>query len=188
MTLLLIKSVPFARLREPNLFELPQRLQPLIMPEPISGCWIWIGSVTSSGYGQWNYTPDRTVHRFIYKMFIGSIPDGMVLDHLCRLKTCVNPFHLEIVTQRENSRRGLRNQYTAKLHCPQGHPYSGNNLSIHFRNGRSYRMCKECGKQSMRRVRARKKGSNIPIRERSYSFSMTGIPEHIILRRLAESC
>lgn len=77
-----------------------------------TGCWEWTGSIfTSSGYAQ--FSPSRipphgttTAHRFAYMEFVGPIPCGLVLDHLCRVRHCVNPGHLEPVTQRENIVRG----------------------------------------------------------------------------------
>lgn len=89
-------------------------------------CWLWLGAKTRDGYGRmavggtkngWYY-----VHRFSYELAIGPIPDGMVMDHLCRTRNCVNPKHLEPVTNRENLRRGIRGVLTT--HCPKGHPYT----------------------------------------------------------------
>lgn len=72
-----------------------------------SGCWTWTG-VLSDGYGQvWNEGRMVGVHRVVYEAAYGPIPDGLVIDHLCRNPSCVNPLHLEAVTQSENARRGL---------------------------------------------------------------------------------
>lgn len=73
----------------------------------VDGCWLWIGAVTWDGYGRLRL-PDRTVraHRWAYQRFIGTIPEGMELDHLCKTRCCVNPDHLEPVTRDENHARG----------------------------------------------------------------------------------
>jgi hypothetical protein len=79
------------------------------IPEPNSGCWLWFGCVNSKGYGQMK-TPTRAVlaHRFAYEQFRGPLMVGFVLDHLCRQRCCVNPDHLEQVTQAVNLARGGR--------------------------------------------------------------------------------
>lgn len=79
-----------------------------ILPEPNSGCWFWVGGLSGRGYGVIYRKRGRNVraHRVAVEMTKGPIPDGMVLDHLCRVHCCVNPDHLEAVTQGENVRRG----------------------------------------------------------------------------------
>src|SRR3954469_2333783 len=103
-------------------------------PDGIEGCWLWVGCVLSSGYGQfWDGERKVGAHRWSYEHFVGPIPYGLELDHLCRVRNCVNPAHLEPVTRAENHRRGIsdevhRARFLAKTHCPSGHPYSGDNL------------------------------------------------------------
>lgn len=79
------------------------------IPEPNSGCWLWIGALNPNGYGQLKM-PHQAVlaHRFSYERFNGPLLEGMVLDHLCRQRCCVNPEHLEQVTQAVNLARGGR--------------------------------------------------------------------------------
>lgn len=74
------------------------------------GCWLWVGAKTDMGYGTYTPYEQPTVlaHRHIYQLLVGPIPDGLVLDHLCRTPLCVNPNRLEPVTQRENCLRGAR--------------------------------------------------------------------------------
>ena len=72
-------------------------------PEQNSGCWLWLGATTDNGYGSfWADGRSHRAHRFAYAQFVGPIPSGLTLDHLCRNRICVNPKHLEPVTDREN--------------------------------------------------------------------------------------
>lgn len=124
-----------------------------------SACWIWVGGRDAAGYGQFSViTPNgrSTIrsHRFAYEALMGAIPDELVMDHLCEVRECVNPHHLEPVTVRENILRGdTGERERAKTHCPQGHPYSGDNLVIHH-GSRECRTCKNI-KQRARRELAR---------------------------------
>lgn len=89
--------------------------RPLTKPEKrfmekvriIDGCWVWIGAITWDGYGRFRL-PDKTVkaHRWSYQHFVGRLPDGLTVDHLCGTRSCVNPNHLEPVTMVENLNRG----------------------------------------------------------------------------------
>lgn len=95
---------------------------------PFDTCWWWTGSVNDRGYGYFQSDPAhrRTkAHRFAYELANGSIPDGAVIDHTCRNHGCVNPAHLEAVTNRENILRGvgLSSENARKTTCPRGHPY-----------------------------------------------------------------
>jgi len=97
-------------------------------------CWGWKASTIRGGYGQFSVNYKNVLaHRFSYELFRGEIPEGMTLDHLCRNRACVNPIHLEIVTNHENILRGLtgkmNNHQTKKTHCPKGHDYIESNLS-----------------------------------------------------------
>ncbi len=70
------------------------------------GCWLWTGGVERNGYARFRHNGSRTgVHRYSYELLVGPIPDGLTIDHLCGVRTCVNPTHLEAVTSRENTRR-----------------------------------------------------------------------------------
>lgn len=89
-----------------------------------SGCLLWTGSLDGHGYGQILDKPRKQggrlvmVHRVAYETWVGPIPEGLVLDHLCRVPRCCNPYHLEAVTQAENMRRAR------KTHCKRGHEYT----------------------------------------------------------------
>ncbi len=125
------------------------RLYRWFIPEPNSGCWLWFGSTGHNGYGRlWENTENRlrAAHRISYEFFIGPVPDGLVLDHLCRVRCCVNPAHLEPVTNEENIRRGQAgSNMSGKTHCRQGHPYDHLNTRFKRRpNGDRFRVCRIC--------------------------------------------
>src|ERR1043166_7685871 len=102
---------------------LPIRFWSKCIPEPNSGCWLWTGAIkTVTGYGYiWTDKRVASAHRAAYESLVGPIPDGLQIDHRCRIRCCVNPAHLEPVTNVENQRRGLRGELTT--HCPAGHEY-----------------------------------------------------------------
>lgn len=108
-----------------------------------TGCWLWNGHKCRLGYGF--FTDQRAVkaHRFAYQHFRGPIPEGLVLDHLCKIRHCVNPTRLEAVPQKTNVLRGVGPSAinARKTHCIRGHPLSGDNLYL-MRSGK--RNCKAC--------------------------------------------
>jgi HNH endonuclease len=113
-----------------------------------TGCWEWTASLLSTGYGQFRSggrgSKMYKAHRYAYEAYIGPIPDGLQLDHLCRNSRCVNPHHLEPVTALENTARSeLTAAYKnrAKTHCPQGHEYTPENVYI---NPAGSRVCRTC--------------------------------------------
>lgn len=108
-------------------------------------CWPWLGSLDGGGYGQIR-TGGRRVkaHRFAYELLVGPIAEGLVIDHLCRSRSCANPKHLEAVTQGENIRRGLTGATNAaKTHCPHGHEYAAANTYLY----RGKRACRACARK-----------------------------------------
>lgn len=113
-----------------------------------SGCLRWLGPHSSKGYGAISVDGKTyPVHRVAYVAANGPIPNGLEVDHVftngCRHRDCINPDHLEAVTHQENIRRMKHSRST----CPQGHPYSGDNL---FFNMRGHRQCRECTRASKR--------------------------------------
>lgn len=106
-------------------------------------CWLWKGQVAPDGYGHLSvHDQTRMAHRLMYEHLVGPIPDGLQLDHLCRVRHCVNPAHLEPVTPRENTMRGntAARANSIKTHCPRGHEYTLGNTYI--KNGS--RHCRAC--------------------------------------------
>lgn len=86
---------------------LPDRIEELIFRIPESGCWIWMGELNRNGYGRVAFGgARRMVYRIMYILLVRAIPDALHLDHLCRVRCCCNPSHLEPVTPRENTLRG----------------------------------------------------------------------------------
>jgi len=108
------------------------------------GCWEWTGYIAKNGYAIFRLPDKRTTaHRAAYELLVGPIPEGLTLDHLCYNRRCVNPAHLEPVTQRENTLRSPRTQATknaTKTHCKRGHPLEGENLAL-WGKGRHCRTC-----------------------------------------------
>lgn len=120
-------------------------------------CWLWTGCLTHGGYGQLTSENRKwSAHRFAYSLLVGPIPEGLDLDHLCRVRNCVNPAHLEPVTRAENLHRGFGTGFqvnASKTHCAQGHPYDEAN-TIYSKRGR---ICRTCRNRWRRERRARKR-------------------------------
>lgn len=120
-------------------------------------CWIWLGYTEQDGYGriampvgEGGEYRKRQAHRVIYEILVGAVPSELQLDHLCRVRCCCNPAHLEPVTPGENIRRSdlsKRGQHWRdKTHCPKGHEYTEENT---YRNHNG-RWCKACAKEKNR--------------------------------------
>jgi hypothetical protein len=119
-----------------------------------ASCWLWTGSFDSGGYGRLRIGQRKysLAHRFSYQLFVGPVPEGLHLDHLCRVRSYVNPEHLEPVTRKENILRGMgaAAANARKTHCPAGHPYEGDNL----RSSQYGRQCRACEKNAYRKRKA----------------------------------
>lgn len=113
----------------------------------VTDCVLWTGSTDAKGYGLTRVNSKNwRAHRYVYTQLVGPIPDGLQLDHLCRVPCCVNPDHLEPVTNRENVIRGIQAR-PRPTHCRTGHAYDG---AV---------KCRTCRASACRRWRQRQKGS-----------------------------
>lgn len=129
------------------------RLLAKVRPDAALGCWVWTGCIagTDGGYGQIRVKGrGLAAHRVAYELFVGPIPEGLQLDHLCRNKHCVNPEHLEPVTASENKRR----DHEASGLCRNGLHAKNDETMLVSRNGK--RRCRPCMAETQRRYRARK--------------------------------
>lgn len=132
------------------LTDLPERLAVRISVD-VNGCWLWTGNRSRSyGYiynGGGRGNERRTMaHRAVYEAAVGPVPDGLELDHLCRVRLCVNPAHLEPVTRLENIRRGVGPAILgalngSKTECKNGHPFDEANTRLRPTGGRTCRQC-----------------------------------------------
>lgn len=138
------------------------RFMSFVHPEPNSGCWLWEGGARGGPkhkkhrYGGFSLNGKwQIAHRISYEMFVDKIPDGLIIDHLCRTTWCVNPKHLEPVTYQENAQRGDTGiNQSSKAYCDSGHAFSKKNTYITPSGARS---CRICRKHAQRRYVARKK-------------------------------
>lgn len=120
--------------------------------EQENGCWLWTSSLVTHGYAQVKLNgKSQQAHRFVYEQLVGKIPKGLELDHLCRVRNCVNPAHLEPVPHAENVRRGLAGAVAAerarsKTHCLRGHLYTEESTLLQYpkRGGNPTRSCRLC--------------------------------------------
>ncbi len=111
-------------------------------------CWLWLAGRISGGYSKFVIDQRQVLgHRVVYEDAVGPIPDGFHVDHLCRIRHCVNPDHLEPVTPYENFIRGQSpvRRNIDKTHCKQGHPYNEEN-TYYGPDGRKCRPCERAGK------------------------------------------
>jgi hypothetical protein len=127
-------------------------------------CWLWQGYVDPQGYGRFTGTAPMRAHRWAYAYFRGPIPTGLVVDHICRRRHCVNPQHLRVVTSAENTHapgsiapaKLLREAET----CIRGHPFNSANTGL---TQRGYRYCKVCKAKREREVRAERAPTHCPL-------------------------
>jgi HNH endonuclease len=113
-----------------------------------NGCWRWTLVKNRDGYGRIGMVGgQKMAHRMSYEAFRGDIPDGLTIDHLCRVRDCVNPEHLEPVTQRDNVLRGdgLPARQARQTSCLRGHPFDEANTYWTPPGGRACRACRRVG-------------------------------------------
>jgi hypothetical protein len=117
-------------------------------------CILWTGWIGAKGYGQFRIGRRIVLaHRAAYEAERGPIPAGLVIDHLCRTPACVNVNHMEAVTKRENTLRGIgpSAMHALKTHCPKGHAYTESNTYIY----RNQRTCRACNREAVARYKAK---------------------------------
>jgi hypothetical protein len=136
---------------------LRERLFSRLIIDQETGCLLWTGGTAKFGYGRVSVNGyPQHVHQVMYEMFVGPVPDGLELDHLCRVPRCASPAHLEAVTHKVNM---LRSQTPAaanatKTHCDRGHEYDL--LNTYFAPGTGHRQCRACNQDRERRRSRRK--------------------------------
>lgn len=123
-----------------------------------SGCWVWTGSLDRSGYGKIKINRVVTgTHRAAWLSYRGSLPDGLVIDHLCRTRACANPWHMEPVTVRVNTDRAVFGTSTGKppgrpkgTRCSKGHPYAEHGTERKRSGGGMAQICLTCERSRAR--------------------------------------
>ena len=138
-----------------------------------NGCWVWTAATSDTGYGTFNAGGGKFMgaHRFAYLELVGAIPAGLVLDHLCRNRSCVNPEHLEAVTQRTNMLRGVAPaaQVIATQKCKRGHDFSDAYVA-----SRGSRRCRTCERILARKRRNKTGRQNLPPNMRASLYERSG--------------
>ena len=137
---------------------LPERFWTKVQQDP-SGCWLWTAQINGLGYGIFRWPrPGKSynarAHRLAYEVLVASIAEDLVCDHLCRVRHCVNPAHIEPVTSRVNNLRG--ESPAAKgaqtTHCPQGHEYTPENTMLRRKRYGLKRECHQCNRDRAARL------------------------------------
>ena len=130
-----------------------ERFEAHVLLCPVTGCHLWTGATGGAGYGYFGFKKKRTTaHRWAFENYKGPIPEGTEIDHLCRVRLCVNPDHLEAVTHRVNLLRGktIAAKSASKVNCSKcGKPLNAINY-------KGFRFCRPCNNlyQRQRRVNA----------------------------------
>jgi len=152
---------------------LPDCFWSKVIPEPNSGCWLWTGGGNGKGYGIVHGRSSRVAHRFSYEMLVGPVPEGLQLDHLCRQRCCVNPAHLEPVTSRENTLRGVGPSAKAArvTACPFGHPYDAENVITSDGD----RRCRTCRRAASRLRKRRLTAEGACVSARAHGPAVAGV-------------
>lgn len=141
------------------------------------GCWTWLGPKSRKGYGQFSpgsrgrldlSTTTPIAHRIAWELTRGPIPEGLHLDHLCLNKACVNPEHLEPVTNQENMQRAKGH----RTHCRRGHPHAGFNLVLSATGRRTCRTCRDAAKARFheRNPHYYSKGRSVVLKDQKKQF------------------
>lgn len=138
------------------------RVARLSKVDETSGCWVWGGSKDKDGYGKVRVKfPNGRVaylaHRMTFMHFVGDIPDGKEVDHICKNTSCINPAHLRLLTHRENVEAGdykTHHRNAVKTHCIHGHALTAENIRIQRHKNTVMRHCKLCAKDRSKKYNA----------------------------------
>lgn len=140
-------EIPMTRYTH-SLEQVRQRMMSKVEMVSESGCWIWMGANKGDReYGRVYIGRKKYhAHRMMYELTFGQIEDGLVIDHLCRVHSCINPYHLEVVTSKENILRGVSVQAlnSKKTHCKRGHLLDADNLLPVTGSMHQQRSCRTC--------------------------------------------
>lgn len=144
-------------------------------------CWLWMGSQVYGGYGRFQAEGHNYAHRFSWSRLVGPITEGLTLDHLCKVRHCVNPDHLEPVPMVENLRRGVAPPAlnALKTHCDQGHEFTPQNTRW-YANGRK-RSCRTCGRRWTAEYQYRQRGGPPRAYKARTRNSKGGGPESLVI-------
>lgn len=129
--------------------DLPERFASKVAVDADSGCWLWTAGKDSHGYAAFRVDGKQWgAHRWAYITIVGPVADHLKLDHECRTRHCVNPFHLEPVTNRENTIRGIGPSAVnaSRSECIRGHEFSTENTRIY----KGSRVCRTCERDRSR--------------------------------------
>ena len=168
---------------------LPERIADKIQRDP-SGCWLWTGSLDLAGYGQIRHGGrTRSAHRVVYALSGHELVDGLVIDHVCRNRSCVNPGHLRQVTQHENimcSPITVPAINAARTHCTQGHEFTSENTRLRIYNGRTKRQCRACSREAVRALRARRQFADAGRADSSFLLYVTVVLAAVFVAALTK--
>ena len=148
-----------------------ERFASKYLPVTESGCWVWIGHCNKAGYGAIQMRDGlKRAHKVIWEHLNGVVPQGLELDHLCRVRCCVNPDHLEAVTHDENMKRSI---YGIRTHCEKGHEFTVSNTYYRVGGGRR---CRECSRTYLKEYKREKRRANKQQRSQLVTVNGPSVP------------